>query len=960
MVESVHDYAIFAADPEGRIISWNTGAERIFGYRNDEAVGQSAGIIFTPEDRERGTHEREMREAVEEGRAEDERWHVRKDGSRFWASGVVTPLHDASGHLRGFVKVARDITERKRAERALRESEEGYRALTEAASDGIVTIDEESAILFANPGAEKIFGYSAEEMVGQSLTMLMPDHLRHLHRAGLTRYLETGRKHIAWDGYELPGLHKSGREILLEVSFGEFTRDGRHFFTGVVRDIAERKRAEEARLWLAAIVESSDDAIFSIDLTGRITNWNAGAERLYGYAEAEALGQPVTIIIPPELREEEVTILRRLRAGERIEHYETVRLDKRGRRVDVSLTISPIKDAEGRVVGASKVARDITERKRAEEERLRLLENERRAREEAEAAQRRTAFLAESSTVLSSSLDYQTTVTSVARMVVPNLADWCRVDLLDERGAIRRLAVAHADPSKVEWADELERRYPTDPEAERGVPHVLRTGESELYPEIPDEMLVQAARDAEHLRIMREVGFNSAMVVPLRARVRTLGALSFILTESGRRYGPEDLEFAEELARRCALAIDNARLYGEAQAARATAEQANRLKEEFLATLSHELRTPLTAILGWSRMLIATQLDAENTARALESIERNARAQGRLIDDILDVSRIITGKLHLDVRPVDLAPVIEEAVQSVRPAAEAKGIRLQRVLDTGAQVVSGDPERLQQVVWNLLSNAVKFTPKGGRVQVRLERVNSHVEIVVSDTGRGISADVLPYVFERFRQADSSTTREHSGLGLGLAIVRHLVELHGGTVRAESAGEGQGATFTVDLPLIIARVPQPATRDEEQTHPTTDRGEGFMCPPELEGLHILFVDDEEDARALLTTILESCGARVTTVGSAREALEEIKGTKFDVLLSDIGMPGEDGYWLIKKVRKLPPEQGGQTPAAALTAYARAKDRMRVLRAGYQMHVPKPVDPAELVTVVANIAGRHEES
>jgi PAS domain S-box-containing protein len=833
MVESVRDYAIFAISPEGRIISWNTGAELTFGYREEEAVGQSADIIFTPEDRERGAPEEELRKAAEEGKALDERWHLRRDGTRFWASGVVTPLLDHEGNLRGFVKVARDQT--------------------------------------------------------------------------------------------------------------------------------ERKRAVETRLRLAVIVELSDDAIISKDLTGRIESWNAGAERIFGYTEAEAVGQHITIILPPELREEEEDILRRLQAGERIEHFETVRVDKQGRRISVSLSISPIKDAEGRIIGASKIARDITERKRAEEERLRLLENERRAREEAEAAQRRAAFLAESGTVLSSALDYQTTVAGVARMVVPGLADWCRVDLLDERGVIRRLAVAHADPSKVKWAEELGRRYPTDPEAVHGVPHVLRTGESELYTDITDEMLVQAAKDDEHLRIMREVGFTSAMIVPLTARGRTVGAISLISTESGRRYGPEDLAFAEELARRCAQAIDNARLYGEAHAAREAAEQANRTKDEFLATLSHELRTPLTSILGWSRMLITTRLDAENTARALESIERNARAQGRLIDDILDVSRIITGKLRLDVRPVDLASVIEGAVESVRPAAEAKGIRLQRVLDTGRQVVSGDPERLQQVVWNLLSNAVKFTPKGGRVQVRLERINSHVEIVVSDTGRGINADVLPHVFERFLQADSSTAREHGGLGLGLAIVRHLAELHGGSVRAESAGEGQGATFTVDLPLMIARPPQPAVaRDEERVHPTADTGEQLVCPPELEGLHVLFVDDEEDARALLTTILEGCGARVTAVGSAREALDELGREKFDVLLSDIGMPGEDGYWLIKRVRQLPPERGGQIRAAALTAYARPKDRLRVLRTGYQMHVPKPVEPAELVAVVANLAGRHEES
>ncbi len=388
------------------------------------------------------------------------------------------------------------------------------------------------------------------------------------------------------------------------------------------------------------------------------------------------------------------------------------------------------------------------------------------------------------------------------------------------------------------------------------------------------------------------------------------------------------------------------------------AEDANRMKDEFLATLSHELRTPLTSILGWARLLSNRQLDETHTAIALETIERNAKAQSQLIEDILDVSRVITGKLRLEVQSVNLTAVIESSINAVLPAAEAKGIRLQRVLDSGASMVSGDPARLQQVIWNLLSNAIKFTPKNGRVQVKLERINSHVEIIVTDDGQGISPDVLPFIFERFRQADSTTTRAHGGLGLGLAIVRHLVEMHGGTVEVESLGEGHGATFTVKLPLIVVRSfnARRAGDAEQRVHPTASNGSPFNCPPELDGLRLLVVDDEEDTRTLLKTVLETCGAQVTTASSAREAIAALKESRPDVLISDLGMPEEDGYALIKKVRALSQEDGGNTPSAALTAYARVEDRMKVLRSGFQIHIPKPVEPAELIAVVANLAGR----
>ncbi|RYX81707.1 PAS domain-containing protein [bacterium] len=415
--------------------------------------------------------------------------------------------------------------------------------------------------------------------------------------------------------------------------------------------------------------------------------------------------------------------------------------------------------------------------------------------------------------------------------------------------------------------------------------------------------------------------------------------------------------FFRDVTERKGYETERARLLTQEQKAREDAEHANRTKDEFLATLSHELRTPLNAIIGWASLIGDERLEEEDRVRGIETIKRNANLQAQLIEDILDVSRIITGKLRLEVRTTDLSTVIEGAVESVLPAAQAKGIRVQRVLDSGASLVSGDPNRLQQVVWNLLTNAIKFTPRDGRVQIRLERVGSHIEIVVADTGMGIEQDMLPHVFERFRQADSSSTRSFGGLGLGLAIVRHIVDMHGGSVEAESEGKDKGSTFIVKLPLMATRLPDsPNDADEERVHPTAGQAPTLVCPPELEGLKVLVVDDDDDARRLLSTVLESCNALVSAASNVADALAAIQQDVPDVLISDLGMPGEDGYSLIRKVRALPPEQGGHIPAAALTAYARVEDRLQVLRSGFQIHLPKPIEPAELVAVVANLAQR----
>jgi signal transduction histidine kinase/ActR/RegA family two-component response regulator len=408
---------------------------------------------------------------------------------------------------------------------------------------------------------------------------------------------------------------------------------------------------------------------------------------------------------------------------------------------------------------------------------------------------------------------------------------------------------------------------------------------------------------------------------------------------------------------------DEARARAEAEQLRDNAEEASRLKDEFLATVSHELRTPLNAVLGWTQMLCDGQLDDARRAQAYEVIQRSARSQAQLIEDLLDVSRILSGKLRLEVRSTDLNQVIQEVLHSVQPTANNKGIRLEKVLDPDAGLVAGDFDRLQQIIWNLLSNAIKFTPSGGQVQVRLTRVNSHAEVMVKDTGQGIAPEFLAYVFDRFRQADGGTARRHSGLGLGLAIVRHLVELHGGWVRADSDGEGQGASFTVALPVVgahevaaasAATNEMPPTVVEEKSSKLSSASVQTSKSRSLQGLKILVVDDHEDTLEIMCIALESYGAQVETAGNAADALQVLAATRPDVLLSDIGMPQEDGYSLIRKVRALPVEAGGSTPAVAITAFAKIQDRIRALNAGFQMHLAKPVEPDELIAVVASLA------
>ncbi len=631
-------------------------------------------------------------------------------------------------------------------------------AIVDSSDDAIISEDLDGIITSWNQSAGRIFGYAPDDVIGRSITLLLPPDRLFEEKAILDRVRQGERV----EHYETVRRRRDGQTFEVSVTVSPVRSAGGEIVgaSKIVRDITERKRGRRADLLLAAIVSSSDDAIVSKSLDGIITSWNEGAERIFGYTAEEMLGQSVLKLMPQDRKDEEPRILERLRRGERVEHFETVRVRKNGEHFNVSLTISPVKDSDGKIIGASKIARDITELKRISLEREQLLESERLARSQA--------------------------------------------------------------------------------------------------------------------------------------------------------------------------------------------EHANRMKDEFLATVSHELRTPLNAIVGWADVLKTVRDRPAEVDEAAEVIKRNAFIQSQLIDDLLDLGRIAAGKMTLNVEPLDIGAVLREALASVQHAANVKQIAIKTLLHDVRGGMMGDGKRLQQVIWNLLTNAIKFTPKQGKVFVTVRHTNSHIELSVADTGHGIDPEFLPHVFERFRQADASITREHGGLGIGLSLVKQLVELHAGTVHAMSPGIGLGATFTVILPVSVAQAESP-----RRAVPAEDPREGI--PPDLAGIKVLAVDDDRDSLEVLRRILTSQGAQVRTAASGEEALEVFHAFSPHVVLSDIGMPVQDGYELIRSIRRLP--NGAVVPAAALTALARADDRMRALHAGFQTHVAKPVAAAEVVAVVRSLASLH---
>ncbi|MEH1814800.1 MAG: ATP-binding protein [Nostoc sp.] len=693
----------------------------------------------------------------------------------------------------------------------------------------------------------------------------------------------------------------------------------------------ERQRYQE-------LFHFAPDGYLVTDTFGIILEANHAATIQINVSQRFLTGKPLLTFIAQSDHQAFFNYLTQLQQLDRGEEWEVCLQPREKICFDVAFTVVTVRNEKGKPVALRWLMRDISQRRRLELQRQQLFDNEQAARIAAQAAEKRSNFLAEASRVLVSSLDYRTTLTSLAQLAVPTLADWCIVDVVENNLPVfTNPVIAASEPAKEELIKELQQCYPIPVDADYGPPQVLRTGKPELVTNISESSLQRKSSNEEHFSLLRQLQVKSQMVVPLLVRERKLGTILFASAQPGRHYTTGDVEMAEELAQRAAFAIDNARLYRQAQ-------EANRIKEEFLAIVSHELRTPLNSMLGWVQVIRTRKWDEATTSKALETIERNAKLQRKLIEDILDVSRIVQGLIRLNIRKVDLVPIIQAAIEVVHPTSEIKDIQVEFNLDSSVGQVMGDAERLQQVVWNLLSNAVKFTPNGGRVEVHLEQVNSNVQITVSDTGKGISADFLPYIFERFRQADSTTTRVDNGLGLGLAIVLHLVEMHSGTVSAFSEGEGRGAKFTVLLPLVE---PQP----EQLIKESKVKVDNLSI---LNGLQILVVDDNADTRELIAFILEQSGGRVRAVSSVGEALEALERLKPDVLVSDIGMPDEDGYSLIRKVRAQESEQGEKILAVALTAFARDEEHRLALQAGFQVHVSKPIEPEELVKVVANLA------
>ena len=679
---------------------------------------------------------------------------------------------------------------------------------------------------------------------------------------------------------------------------------------------------------LAKVVESSDDAIISKDLNGIIKSWNRAAERIFGYTASEMIGRSIRTIIPADRQGEEDTVLSRIGAGEMVSHFETVRQHKDGSLIPISLTVSPIHDNSGVVVGASKIARDISEQSRLHAA----------AREHAAITEK----LSEVGAVVASSLDRETIVQKVTdtgtELTHAEFGAFFYNVRNSESGDAYMLYTLSGAPK----------------EAFAKFPHPRAT--AVFGPTFRGEATVRLADVTQDPRYGKNAPFFGMPHghLPVRSYLAVsvknpsgdvLGGLFFGHSQVGA-FTSEHERLAEGIASWASVALENSRLYREAK-------EANRMKDEFLAVLSHELRTPLNAIVGYARLLRGGILSEDKASRGLETLERNAAWLTQIVEDVLDVSRIVSGRIRLDVQPVELPLIVHNAIATIQPAADAKQVRIQTIIDPLVGPVSGDPDRLQQVVWNLLANAVKFTPKRGRVQVRLERVNSHVEIVVSDTGVGIAPDFLPYVFERFRQADAGTTRKTGGLGLGLAIVRHITEMHGGTADVSSPGEGQGSTFRVRLPLMIVH---PQSGEMRREHPRTERLQPLSDLADLREVRVLAVDDEEDALTLVRIVLEAAGAHVDTVGSPRALFEVIESARPDVLLIDLGMPEMDGFEVITRIRASSSPGIRDLPAVALTAFARSEDRTKALRTGFEMHLAKPVDPGELVASIATLVRR----
>ncbi len=1048
LVENVRDYAIFVVDAEGRVQSWNPGAERLLGYRAEEVIGQSSDRFYSPEDIRAGVPRREREGALATGRGEDDRWHVRKDGSRFWSSGVLTPVRDEVGTLRGFAKIMRDRTELKQADEALRASEERFRRLSESGFVSVAYFTTDGRITEANDAFLRLVGHCREDVISGRVRWdrLTPPEWLPRTRQAVREFEETGRitpyekEYFRSDGARFWGL------------FGGARLAGRSEGVAFVLDITERKRAEEAvrqsEERFRGLMEQSPFSIQVFDPDGRTLQVNRAWEELWGVTLEQIADY--NVLHDPQLEKKGIVpYLRRAFAGEpveipAIEYDPNETIPDRSRHHDplrwVSAVAYPLKDDAGRVREVILIHRDITDRKRAEEAlresegrfrqladampqivwtagpegnidylnrrwaeftglpqtvsneawgqilhpddapsasqrwaaslesgspfdmEMRLLDRRRQSYRwhlirtvpvedeagrvtrwfgtgtdihEQKRAEESSRFLAEASAALAGVVDYESTLQRVAGLAVPYFADWSAVDMATDDGGLRRLAVAHQDADKIDLLHQIMGEYPPDPQAPTGPYAVFHTGRPEFVSEITDDMLVRSAKDQRHLALIRSLGLKSFLCVPLAVSGGTLGVLTFATAESGRRYTEADLTLALDLAHRAAVAIENTRLY---QALR----DADRRKDEFLATLAHELRNPLAPIKNSLQILKMPRVDAATVERSREMMERQVYHLVRLVDDLLDVSRVMRGKIELRRERVELATVVARAVETVQPLIDAQRHELGVSVPPESLPIDGDPVRLAQVVGNLLTNAAKYTEKGGRIGLTAERDGGVAVLRVRDTGIGIAPEMLPRIFELFVQVDHAATRSQGGLGIGLTLVKNLVEMHHGTVEAHSEGLGKGSEFVVRLPLATQVI------DREQGRQARRHGDEVPRPS---GYRLLVVDDNRDAADSLATLLRLQGHEVRVAYSGVAALETAKDYRPDVVFLDIGMPGMDGYEVARRLRRQP--WGKDVVLAALTGWGQHEDRRRSAEAGFGHHIVKPPEPKALDTVLSEL-------
>lgn len=901
--------------PDGIVQRVNRAELDLLGYAREEYVGRHIAEFHV---------DRPVIEDILQRLATGETLHDYEARLRCKDDSIKHVLIDSNvlqengrfAHTRCFT---RDITERKQAETRLHESEERLRLALEAGRMGTWEWHIPTGNVIWSPTLEAIHGLAPGSFPGTFEAYQHDIHPDDLPRVveSIRQNVEEGREHhlvyrIVWPDGSVHWLEARGR--LLRDASGQPVR-----LVGVCSDVSERKSLEQqlqrqlddvanAEAFTSAIIQSAIDGIITIDQQGDVVEFNPAAERIFGYRREEVLGREMAeLIIPPHLRDgHREGLARYLGTGEGPvlgQHLEFPALRRDGTSFPVELAITRVSQ-----VGPPRFAgyvRDITERKRMEQS---------------------LQFLAEASKSLASLIDYKSTLQRVAHLAVPAFADWCAVDMLAADGTLQRLAVAHIDPTKVQLAEELYERYPPHPQEPRGVRKVLRSGESELEGHITDEMLEMAARDDEHLRIMRELTLCSYMCVPLRTNDKTLGAMTFVAAESGRRYEPQDLSMAEDLAHRAAIAVENARLYQEVR-------DAGRRKDEFLAMLAHELRNPLAPLRSGLDLLA---MDDRSDRETIELMQQQIEHVVRLVDDLLDVSRIMRGKIELRREPVELSALVNRVAAAVGPMMEDNAQQLVVSLPEQPVWLNADPVRLVQVVENLLNNAAKYSDVGSRVDLSAELQNGQVAISVRDTGIGIEPELLPRVFDLFTQSSRSLDRAQGGLGIGLTLVHRLVQMHGGTIAAASNGPGQGSTFTVRLPVVTStfQVPQAA-----KVQPTTRRR------------RILAVDDNVGAARLLSMLLMKLGDHdVETAHDGPAALEKIKALHPELVLLDIGLPGMDGYQVAREVRQ--DRCFDDVLLVALTGYGQEEDRQRSKEAGFDEHLVKPPSVDQMQEVLAH--------